>query len=201
MYFFSYYVEISGLSTLRTWANKIDIHRGVLNSVLKLLEISGKGMSHNEKIVVLQFDEIKIAEKIEYDIKTDQIIGPHKQFQIVQARGLFAKWKQPIYCEFDQKITKEILFNLIIKLANIGFRVVACVNDCGPTNMALWNGLGVCKNKTWIEHPTMENKNIFFFADVPHLLKLVRNWLLDTGFLLENGKEIGKIPLQVRTTL
>ncbi|KAG5866852.1 hypothetical protein JTB14_020672 [Gonioctena quinquepunctata] len=34
------------------------------------------------------------------------------------------------------------------------------------------------------------------FADAPHLLKLVRNWLIDTGFVLEDGSKIMKIPLE-----
>lgn len=37
-------------------------------------------------------------------------------------------------------------------------------------------------------------KNIFF-ADTPHLLKLIRNWLLDTGFVSEDGTKISKWPL------
>lgn len=32
------------------------------------------------------------------------------------------------------------------------------------------------------------------FADAPHLLKLIRNWLLDTGFALKQGV-ITKQPL------
>ncbi|KAG5875241.1 hypothetical protein JTB14_001987 [Gonioctena quinquepunctata] len=37
---------------------------------------------------------------------------------------------------------------------------------------------------------------MYMFADAPHLLKLVRNWLIDTGFVLEDGSKITKTPLE-----
>jgi hypothetical protein len=37
--------------------------------------------------------------------------------------------------------------------------------------------------------------NTYFFAHAPHMLKLLRNWLIDTGSKLENGKIINQQPL------
>ena len=36
---------------------------------------------------------------------------------------------------------------------------------------------------------------IYFFADAPHILKLIRNWLTDTGFIQEDNVIINKNPL------
>lgn len=41
----------------------------------------------------------------------------------------------------------------------------------------------------------LQREPIYFFADAPHLLKLVRNWFIDTGFILKDGTVINKIPV------
>jgi len=40
------------------------------------------------------------------------------------ARGIASKWKQPIFVDFDTKITKQILIDIIDGLNQIGFKVV-----------------------------------------------------------------------------
>ncbi|KAF0739127.1 general transcription factor II-I repeat domain-containing protein 2-like, partial [Aphis craccivora] len=55
--------------------------------------------------------------------------------------------------------------------------------------------LDISINHTSFEHPKI-NARIHVFADVPHLLKLARNHLLVSGFILPNGKFIGKNILQ-----
>jgi hypothetical protein len=92
-------------------------------------------------------------------------------------------------------MTPDVLLTIIEKLFEISFNVVAIVSDCGSTNVGLWKNLGITTNNTSFKHP-ISNNNIFVFADVPHLLKLIRNWLLDTGFLLEDGSLINKNPLE-----
>lgn len=39
------------------------------------------------------------------------------------------------------------------------------------------------------------------FADAPYLLKLLRNWLIETRFILEGGKEITKDALKSLTEI
>lgn len=157
-----------GLSTLRSWASKVCMASGVLDGVLNLLQVAGTVMSPIKKLVVLQYDEIKVAEKYEYDQANDAILGHYRYLQVVNARSICGKWKQPIFADFDQNITQEILYNLCTKLSNIGFRVVACVSDCGSTNTGLWTKLEISWKKPWIKHPCMD----FFFDGPPHMLKL-----------------------------
>ncbi|KAJ8978842.1 hypothetical protein NQ317_004453, partial [Molorchus minor] len=90
-----------------------------------------------KRLSFLQFDEVKVKSLEEYDVANDQVLGPHSQLQVVQARGLFSKWKQPVYIAFDQKVNKDILCNIISELRNISFNVVACVSDCGGGNIGL----------------------------------------------------------------
>lgn len=75
---------------------------------------------------------------------------------------------------YDTRMTKDILFNIITALHESGYNVVSTVSDMGPTNVSLWNTLGISINKTYFDHPETKNK-IYIFADVPHLLKLARN--------------------------
>lgn len=40
--------------------------------------------------------------------------------------------------------------------------------------------------KTWFCHPANPEKKVFVFAEAPHLLKLVRNHFVGTGFLCDD---------------
>lgn len=57
----------------------------------------------------------------------------------------------------------------------------------------MWKELEVSYEQPILYLPN--GNNIICVPDAPHLLKLVRNWLLDTGFTL-NNKVINKEPLE-----
>jgi len=75
-------------------------------------------------------------------------------------------------------MTKELLLQIIEQLHNVGFNVISIISDIGSTNMRLWNSLNISVDNTSFEHPVTKNQ-VYVFADVPHLLKLARNHLLD----------------------
>ena len=100
-----------------------------------------------------------------------------------------------MYLDFDKKITKDILYSIIEKLHDIKYSVVACVSDCGGGNVGLWKELHINIDHTFFSNP-VSGQNVYFFADAPHLLKLIRNWLLDHGFNLEDGSVINANPLK-----
>lgn len=75
-------------------------------------------------------------------------------------------------------MSKDILNSIIEELYKIGFNVMSIVSDMGSANMGLWRTLNISLNNTSFQHP-ITNKNIYVFADVPHLIKLARNHLLD----------------------
>jgi hypothetical protein len=108
-------------------------------------------------------------------------------------RGLVRNWKQPVYIEFDQKMTKNILNEIIQKVHNAEYTVVAVVCDCGPDNLALWNlqvGYGITPETPYFTNPADESSMIYWFPDVPHLLKNLRNHFIDAGFHMANGDVI-----------
>ncbi|KAI5704495.1 hypothetical protein M8J75_006003 [Diaphorina citri] len=186
---------LPGLSTLRTWACNIDVRSGVLSDVMKIMDASGLSKSALQRCTVLSFDEMKITSVLEYDKKEDNVLGPHSYLQVIMARGLFNSWKQPVFVGFDKKMTKTLLFDIIKELYDIKFTVCACVSDCGGGNQGLWKELGISTEKTYFTNPSSESEKIFVFADVPHLLKLARNWFLDTGFTI-NNQSVNKTPVE-----
>lgn len=109
----------------------IDMRNGILEDVIKIMQINAASMQDYEKLTVLMFDEMKISSIMEYDVLHDDIVGYHSQMDVVMARGVSSPWKQPIFVDFDVKMTKDILFNIIDRLDQIEFNVLCCVSDCG----------------------------------------------------------------------
>lgn len=109
-------------------------------------------------------------------------------------RGLFADWKQPIYAGFDVNMSLNLLNEAMSKVYAVGFEVVATTSDCGGANVIIWHKIDLSKEITYILHPVTQRK-VFLFADAPHILKLVRNWLIDNGFTLPDGSTITHAPL------
>lgn len=102
------------------------------------------------------------------------------------ARGLLDKWKQPVYIGFDEQMTKKLIPDIVSKLHEIHFDVVACVSDCGGGNQGLWKKLKISVENNFMPHPVTGEK-ICIFAGVPRRLNLLRNWFVDKGFILIDG--------------
>lgn len=114
-----------------------------------------------EKVAVLMNYEIKVNETYEYGQKFDQVIGPHKQMQVIMLRGLFTNWKQQIFLDFDTSITPEIVSTAIKKTQSCGFDVVACVSDMGGGNYGMWKKMSVGLDKPWFANPSDTSKKVF----------------------------------------
>ncbi|XP_055523319.1 uncharacterized protein LOC129717448 [Wyeomyia smithii] len=91
-----------------------------------------------------------------------------------------------------------VLNELITRFHDIGFSVVACVHDCGGSNLSLWKKIGISYSaeRTVMKHP-VTSKNIYFFRDARHLLKLIRNWILEKGFFYKDRLVTKKFLLQL----
>jgi hypothetical protein len=113
-----------------------------LTDAIRMMDIAGKKWNKFEKMTILQFDEMQVTYGYEIDKKTDSVVGPHEKLQVIMARGLFSKFKQPIYCEFDTNITPDILMQVIKQLHNIGYTVAGIVSDNASTNTKCLNELG-----------------------------------------------------------
>lgn len=133
------------------------------------------GRTNASKLLLLEVFNITIFFINKYFTNILDILYLYNYISLI---GLINNWKRPIYYGYDQKMTKELLFQIIKELHNVGFNVISIVSDMGSTNMRLWKSLNIYINNTSFEHPIQKNQ-IYVFADVPHLLKLARNHLLD----------------------
>lgn len=73
--------------------------------------------------------------------------------------------------------------------------MVATTCDNDGSNVGLWAQLNITPEDSSFPHPVTGDP-IFHFPDVPHLLKLLRNWLLDAGFILYDGQVVSREPLE-----
>ena len=178
---------LPSVTTLNRWASKFNSEPGILKSVLNLLEHEAKDMREEDRLCVLSFDECSVAHEWVYDKKTDTLIDPKNRAMCVMIRGLVKQWKQLVYYDFDCCLTKEILYDIIQNVESTGFIVLAMVSDLSPTNIRLWKDLGICMDNPSFCNPAAPDRNVHVFADAPHLVKLIRNNFLDSGFTLANG--------------
>lgn len=171
-------IPLPALSTLRKWITDFNINEGILTDVLFIMKAKSSSMTPMERATVIYFDEIYLTNQMQIERKTERVVGPHKRCQVVIARGIFKKWKQPVYYGFDQDVTKDLLIDVITQLHASGYTVFAMTSDLGNANQKLWKSLNVGHDehhRTYFTHPCEASVKIYVFADVPHLVKLVRN--------------------------
>ena len=100
----------------------------------------------------------------------------------VMVRGLFTSCRFP-YAHFPTtSLTSDqllpIVWNAVERLERIGVKVVAITADGANPNRKMFrlhspSGTEICY-KT-LNPYTSENRSIYFFTDVPHLIKTTRN--------------------------
>lgn len=133
-------------STLQRWCRKFKVNEGLLDNCITFMKET-HDMPIEDKLCVLSFDEMKVAETYEYDIVEDVVRKPVNYVQVVMARGLKGTWKLPVFYAFDCPMTVGILNNIISELSYAGYPVVAVVCDNGSTNRKLYKDLGVTMGK------------------------------------------------------
>jgi hypothetical protein len=106
------------------------------------------------------------------------------------ARSIAGNWKLPVcYCFVEttcrSNILKDILFNVIIKLRNCGAVVHALITDMGSNFVQLSRQLGIStQNSSFL----VDEEEVFYIFDTPHLIKATRNNLLKYNFEFDNKK-------------
>ena len=180
------------------------IDEGYFEHVDELLKLMAKSTpNERDRVICLSNDEVHTVSTAGFDAKRDKIVGPHSNANVLIMRGLFKRFKIPLWTRFDSDLSKEELFMIIDRLTIAGYKVVSLTSDMGPLNMRLFGekGLGLSIKKTFFKVPAnaehdLPERKIYYFFDVPHLLKLLRNHLLDSGFVLKSGTVITKADLQ-----
>ena len=150
------------------------------------MQAAGGSKTELQKLLILEFDEVKAEEKLEYDKAHLTLVGPVKQIQVVQVRSVFDSYKQIVFADFDCAITKAILSEIITEIHHAGFNIIGICSDLGTPNQKLHKELNATLARPYFEHP-VTGANVYVMADSPHMLKLLRNHFIDNGFKLANG--------------
>lgn len=183
-------VPLPAYSTLTRTFSFIHCVPGFLIPMLEYLSRTLPSKHLLDRIGGINFDETKVDYKACLDRKMDLIIGPHRQAQVVQIRGLTGQYKYIIYTDFDVKVTKKLVFDIIAQSEAVGAHIKCVTSDQGGSNQGLGGVMGVNVNKTYFEHPTVPGRKIWWIWDFVHIVKNYRNHLLDDICTLVSGLKI-----------
>ena len=141
-----------------------------------------------DRNVMMVFDEMDIQWKENYSAHLKERVPAAKKVMVVMVRGLRAGFKEIIYYNFDTVMKKEtgksgmdrqLLCQLIDKVERAGGFVRGITLDMG--NKTLLSECKVFEGSSSFPHPTRKHQKIYAFPDVPHLIKLLRNNILNEG--------------------
>jgi DNA transposase THAP9 len=195
-------IVLPGESTVRRWLNSISYKTGFSQKYTEQLKLKAECMSFKEKKCVILLDEVAIKKYIEYNKVLDEIegfedlgslgksltIGSHAL--VVMIRGLYVNWKIPLSYYFTGSGIKGDNLVLIVKecvqkILELGFLPSAIICDQGTQNRRMFSILGGSEINPFT---TIYNQKLFLIYDMPHLIKSVRNNLLNGDFKI--GKNI-----------
>uniref|UniRef100_A0A182PX92 Transposable element P transposase-like RNase H domain-containing protein n=1 Tax=Anopheles epiroticus TaxID=199890 RepID=A0A182PX92_9DIPT len=125
---------LPSISTLQKYARRINLKQELSKDILVFMVNYAKCLALKDRECILSFDAMEVEKIREYDQALDEVLGPHNYMQVVMARGLFKHLKQPVYIGFDQKMTKQILLDIIKELYLKNINVAAVVSDNCSTN-------------------------------------------------------------------
>ena len=181
------HLPLPSVRTLNRRGSNFECKPGILHEVLAAMKNHADKMDVLARICVISFDEMSIDSRVIVDSTTGDLVSNSK-VQVCMARGLTSSWKQPVYYGFNTDMTLKLLNDVILAIEGIGLKVCAIVCDLGAENRSFLKHAGVTIDKPFLGNPTDPNRNIYFFADVPHCIKNLRNHVIDDGVIFGVGK-------------
>lgn len=192
-------------STLRENIQGIELNEGIYEEMFELMEQKVATFTDDRmRDCELAFEEIKLEEGQQFDSATKSYVGkssfptPGDKGKYVDAAngltfalgGIFARWKLVVGHYYtpksmDGRKLKPIVDYIIKRAEGIGLRVHVVSSDMGSVNQALWSEYKVCIAGRYstivnsIEHPEDENRRLWFNCDAGHLLKNIKNCLIN----------------------
>ena len=186
---------------IKTWPSG----PGLENSTLKALELRAKGLTEQQKIVVITIDEMSIKSHMSYDKEKDEIVGLDddgdvrrpcvaKYVTVVMVQGIFGEhWSQPISYLFSHsgccgRELKKHIIQIISLLQNINVIPVAICCDQGTNFQNFFKECNISDKNPFL---TINGQNIVFFHDPPHLIKSARNCIQrENANVFFNGEKV-----------
>lgn len=195
-------IILPGVSTLHAWLKSFQYMPGFIPEYMTQMKIMCNTMSFQEKKCVIMIDEMAIKYCLEYNKSLDMIEGYEdlghlgrsnrlaKLAFVIMIRGLYNKWKLPMSYFLSSTGVKgeemaKIMKSCVSELIKIGFDPVCITCDQGSANRKMFSILNATSDKPYT---IIEGKKIYLIYDVPHLLKSIRNNLLNGNILLKFSK-------------
>lgn len=208
--------------TLTRRLEDFKFHPGIQTEVFEFLKLKVALLNDTERFCVLLLDEMVIEQKVELDMGSKTMYGyctlpptgvVATHALVFMLAGVSTRWKQTVAYHFTGNsfpslAAKDVILKLIQMSFDVGLTVVCVTSDMGSCNRAVWKEFGITCGKysrtiNSIPHPCNPSEKIFFMADICHLLKNIRNHLLDDKFLVlpddvvqENGFCDGRVFLE-----
>jgi hypothetical protein len=171
------------ISSVQKFLSLLHCVPGLLIAVIKLLESQSFSLSPKEKLLAVNFDEVKIAGVACYYQKEDRVFVNMDSAQVFYARAIFGGWGCPIYYDFNIANSPELMRFLGSKLEEAGYEDSIWNSDLGPLNQKLHKQLGVTPSKPYYVDPDTGKKK-YIFSDSPHNTKNGRSHLVDDSAVL-----------------
>ena len=160
----------------------------------------------HEKMCWLLLDEMTLKPSLNYDSKTDSIVGfaddgttrsptLAKNALVVYVVGITKYWKGPLGYHFDESVVeyekcKNILLKSIEVLEAEGFEVMGVTTDQGSNFESMFKRcFEVSENNPFF---TVGSHAYFVCRDAPHLIKSARNYLLHGDVKIPGCKHMAK---------
>ena len=106
----------------------------------------------------------------------------------IMVRGLFQNFQQPIAfyptCALNNSDIYETVWHAVSVVEARGLKVRCLVADGAQSNRKFYKSSAApdCDIPFWTINPYDKSRKIYFFCDVPHLLKTTRNNLENSGY-------------------
>lgn len=195
-------IILPGESTIRRWLNSINYSTGFPPKYMEQIKLKISGMKGNEKKCAILLDEVSIMKYIEYNKILDEIEGFEdlgtlgrsnklgSQALVFMVRGIYKNWKFPLCYFFTGSGVKgddliKIVKNCVEKILNLDLLPTCIICDQGTQNQRMFKLLGgTDEDPSTIIH----NIKLFLIYDMPHLIKSLRNNLLNGDFEVSENK-------------
>ena len=193
----SHNYSLPSLRTLRRSLENFRFNTGILSEVFTYLAIKVSAMSPQERECCMTLDEMSITAGVQYDNRNDNFLGgvtlpghsgTDTHVLVFMLGGITTRWKQTIAYYYagnstDGRVFADIVIQIIRMCHEIGLNVTAVTSDMGSPNRAMWKKLGIVIGrgiaaKNSFPHPCNSENNVCILADVPHLIKNVRNHIV-----------------------
>ena len=174
--------------TIRRHIQDFCCHYGMNEEMFFVLRQKLATLPELDRNVSIVFDEMDIQPRTNWSAHFKERIPQAKKVMVVMVRGLRVGFKEIVYYNFDTVMKAdrgrsgmdlELLGQIIDQVERAGGSVRVITSDMGNKTF-----LSECKffeGSSSFPHPRNKDRKIYVMPDVPHLIKLLRNHILNEG--------------------